>query len=129
MEPVKTPKILLVEDDPLLVKMYSTKFSTDGFNVLTASDGEQGLKTALAEHPDFIILDVMMPKLSGIDMLTKLKQDPQGAQIPVLVLSNLSQEQEAKRALDLGAKEYLVKANFTPSEVVTKVRAYLAPQP
>jgi len=128
MDPNKKLKVLLVEDDPLLVKMYSTKFGAEGFEVFIAQDGLDGLNSAITNHPDFIILDVMMPRLSGIDMLKRLRSDPQGANIPVLVLSNLSQEDEAKKAIELGAKEYLVKANFTPGEVVSKVRLYLQKQ-
>lgn len=125
MNPTTKHKILIVEDDPLLTKMYTTKFITEGFEVASAADGEEGLAKATAVTPDFIILDVMMPKLSGIDMLTRLRATEAGKNIPVIVLSNLSQEEEAKKALALGAKEYLIKANFTPSEVVTKVRMYL----
>lgn len=117
--------ILLVEDDPLLVKMYSTKFTKEGFNIIFAEDGEEGLKLALSQKIDFLLLDVMMPKLSGIDLLTKLRQDPKGKDIPVLVFSNLTQQEEAQKALGLGAKEYLIKANFTPSQLVEKVKKYL----
>jgi DNA-binding response OmpR family regulator len=125
MNPTAKHKILIVEDDPLLTKMYTTKFITEGFEVTSAADGEEGLAKATAVTPDFIILDVMMPKLSGIDMLSRLRATEKGKNVPVIVLSNLSQEEEAKKALALGAKEYLIKANFTPSEVVTKVRMYL----
>lgn len=118
--------ILIVEDDPLLVKMYSTKFGKEGFNVLTAQDGEEGLETALNNQADFMILDVMMPKLSGIDLLTKLRSDPKHANTPVIVLTNLTQKEEALKVQNLNVKEYLVKANFTPSEVVAKVKQYLA---
>ena len=117
--------ILIVEDDPLLAKMYETKFLTEGFTVLRAGDGEEGLKVALNTHPDFMLLDVMMPKLSGIDMLAQLRRDPWGAHVPVIVLSNLSEQQEGDKARALGVKEYLVKANFTPAEIVEKIRTYL----
>ncbi|MBP7118750.1 response regulator transcription factor [Candidatus Woesebacteria bacterium] len=127
MNPTAKHKILIVEDDPLLTKMYTTKFITEGFDVDSAADGEEGLAKATTVHPNFIVLDVMMPKLSGIDMLSRLRATEAGKDIPVIVLSNLSQEEEAKKALSLGAKEYLIKANFTPSEVVTKVRMYLTP--
>ncbi len=125
MNPTAKHKILIVEDDPLLTKMYTTKFITEGFDVDSAADGEEGLAKATQIQPNFIVLDVMMPKLSGIDMLSRLRATEAGKNIPVIVLSNLSQEEEAKKALSLGAKEYLIKANFTPSEVVTKVRMYL----
>jgi len=117
--------ILIVEDDPLLIKMYKTKFVSEGYSVFTAFDGEAGLSLALEKKPDLIILDVMMPKLSGIDMLKKLKGDAYGRNVPVIILSNLSQEEEAKKAFEYGAKEYLVKANFTPGQVFEKVKQYI----
>lgn len=117
-------KIMIVEDDPLLLKMYETKFTTEGYIVLKAADGEEGLKAALTNHPDFMIVDVMMPRLSGIDMLVELRKDQWGAQVPVIVLSNLSEQQDEKTQ-KLGIKEYLIKANFTPAELVQKVKTYL----
>lgn len=119
------PVILLAEDDSLLANMYKTKFIKEGFQVLTAEDGEIALKIALEQRVDLIILDIMMPKLSGIDMLKKLRQDPKGAKIPVVVLSNLAQQKEAQEAIQLGVKEFLIKANLTPSQVVIKVKQYL----
>jgi CheY-like chemotaxis protein len=117
--------VLLIEDDPLLTKMYKAKFTTEGFNVLVAQDGEEGLKMALENSPDMILLDIMMPKLSGLDLLGKLREDPKGKDIPVIVLTNLTQQKEAQKALDLGAKEFMVKANLTPSQVVEKIKKYL----
>jgi len=117
--------ILIIEDDPLLSKMYEAKFVNGGFNVIKAADGEEGLKISMSVHPDFILLDVMMPRLSGIDMLEILRKDAWGAHVPVMVLSNLSETQEGDKAKALGVKEYLVKANFTPSEILEKVKTYL----
>ena len=125
MDQQKKHTILIVEDDPLLSKMYETKFSTEGFGVIRAADGEEGIKSALANHPDIILLDVMMPKVSGIDMLAEIRKDQWGAGVPVVVLSNLSEQQEGDKAHALGVKEYLVKANFTPAEIVEKIRSYL----
>jgi len=118
-------QVLIIEDDPLLIKMYKTKLINEGFEVLTASDGQEGLEMALKSAPQAIILDIMMPKLSGLDMLKQLRADSAGSKIPVIVISNLSQENEAEEARRLGAKEYLVKANFTPKEVIEKVKQYL----
>lgn len=117
--------VLLVEDDQLLIKMYSTKFTSEGFTVLTAKDGQQGLDMAIEKQPDIILLDMMMPRLSGDEVLKQLKANEKTKTIPVIVFSNLSQEDEAKKILELGAKEYLVKANLTPGEVVQKVKQYL----
>lgn len=129
-EPATAPDgqktILIVEDDPLLVKMYTTKFTKEGFNVINAQDGEEGYNTAMSNKVDFMILDVMMPKMSGIDLLTKLRADVKYKDTPVIVLTNLTQKEEAVKVQTLNVKEYLVKANFTPSEVVAKVKQYLA---
>lgn len=119
------PVILLAEDDTLLSRMYKTKFEKEGFQIVTAEDGETALKIALEQKIDLIILDIMMPKLSGIDMLRRLREDPRGQNIPVIVLSNLTQQKEAQEALQLGAKEYLIKANLIPSQIIAKVRQYL----
>ncbi|KKQ73813.1 MAG: PAS/PAC sensor hybrid histidine kinase [Candidatus Woesebacteria bacterium GW2011_GWB1_38_5b] len=121
----QSPVILLVEDDPLLIKMYSTKFLREGFIVKNAGDGEEGLRVATEEKVDFMIVDVMMPKMSGSDMLVKLRQNPKTAGIPAIVLTNLTQQDEAAKLKTLGVKEYLIKADLTPSEVVNKVKAYL----
>ena len=117
--------VLLIEDDQLLIKMYSTKFESEGFIVLRAEDGQKGLDVAMEKIPDIILLDMMMPKLSGDEVLKQLKASEKTKDIPVIVFSNLSQEDEAKDVLALGAKEYLVKANLTPAEVVGKVKQYL----
>lgn len=125
MQQSSSRTILVIEDDPLLSKMYEAKFVNGGFKVIKAADGEEGLKMSMNMHPDFILLDVMMPRLSGIDMLEILRKDAWGAHVPVMVLSNLSETQEGDKAKALGVKEYLVKANFTPSEILEKVKAYL----
>src|SRR3990167_2067320 len=113
---VSTPTVLFIEDDPLLLKMYETKFKSEGLRVLSAQDGEEGLKLATSERVDLIILDLMMPKLSGLDMLERLRQQSHGKSHLVIVLTNLTKEDEIKRAMDLGVKEYLVKADLTPNE-------------
>lgn len=123
---VKTKILLLVEDDPLLVTMYQTKFSAEGFQVFTATDGEAGLALAKSQKPDIIVLDIMMPKLDGIEVLRAIRQDMVLKNVPVLMLSNLSELAKQKEAMELGAKEFLVKANLTPSEVVTKIKQHLS---
>lgn len=117
--------ILIIEDDPLLIKMYEAKFVSEGYSVLKAFDGEEGLKMALGSHPSALVLDVMMPRLSGIDMLTKLRQDEWGKTVPVIIISNLSEQTEKDKASALGVKEYLVKANITPGELAAKVKLYI----
>lgn len=120
-----SPTVLFIEDDSLLLKMYKTKFENEGFNVLSAFDGEQGLASAMGENVDLIILDIMMPRLSGLDMLAKYRQDPKGKHVPVIILTNLTREEEMKKAKELGVKEFIVKADYTPSEVVGKIKEYL----
>jgi len=119
------PTILFIEDDPLLLKMYRTKFENEGFKVLTAEDGEEGLLVASGQPVDLMILDLMLPKLSGLDMLAKYRAEPSGRNTPVVVLTNLTHEEEVKRAKELGVKEFIVKTDFTPSEVVLKVKELL----
>ncbi len=121
--PQKT--ILIVEDDPVLQKMYSEKFLFEGFKILNAKDGEEALKTALSQDPDVILLDIMLPKMSGTDFLEKFRSDPKGKTIPVVALTNLTEEEEKQKALKLGVKGYLVKAMQTPEEVVQKIKQSL----
>jgi two-component system, OmpR family, alkaline phosphatase synthesis response regulator PhoP len=118
-------KILIVEDDSLLIKMYQTKFVNEGYEVLVAGDGEQGLKLIRENLPQFVILDFMMPKLSGMGLLELLHADPALSQIPVMMLSNMSQPSEIEKAKTLGAKEFLLKANYTPGQIVEIVKKYL----
>ena len=116
-------KILLVEDDSFLIQMYSAKLELEGFKVISASDGEKALRVVSKEKPDLILLDLLLPKLNGLDFLKKLREDK--LEIPVMVLSNLSKKEDIERCLALGVKAYLIKAHFVPSEVVTKIKEIL----
>lgn len=115
-------KVLIVEDDQMLQDMYAVKFEADGFTVLKASDGAAGLELARKEKPDAILLDVIMPKLDGFATLKELKADKALAKIPVVMLTNLGQEEDIKKGKELGANDYFVKANQTPGEIVIKVK-------
>ncbi len=118
-------KVLLIEDDSLMVKMYDMKFTHDGFDVETALDGEEGVEKAKTTNPDTIILDIMLPKISGAQVLEKLKEDPKTKDIPVIVLTNLSiTEEEVTKCRELGAKEVLMKTEITPQDVVDKIKEY-----
>jgi DNA-binding response OmpR family regulator len=119
------PTILLIEDDPFLVNIYREKFENEGFKMIVAKDGEQGLELALKEKVDVIILDLLLPKLSGIDILNQLREKGRQKDTPIVVLTNLTQEKEAKESLQLGVKEYLIKANLTPGQLAEKIRKYL----
>jgi len=118
-------KVLIVEDDQMLGDMYASKFQADGFTVLRASDGADGLKVAEKEKPDAILLDVIMPKLDGFATLQQLKANKDLAKIPVIMLTNLGQDEDIKKGKELGASDYFVKANQTPSEIVAKVKSLL----
>ena len=118
-------KVLIVEDDPILSKIYNKKFLLEGFEVDIAHDGEEGLNKIKAFHPDLVIMDVMLPKLNGIEVMVRAKADPTLAQIPVLVLSNLSTTDDAEEAVKKGAIAFLVKSDYTPAQVVSKVKEIL----
>lgn len=118
-------KILLVEDDPFLLDMYSTKFKEVGFEISVAQDGDLALMKAQEELPDLVLLDIVLPKKDGFEILKALKSNRQTAAIPVIMLTNLGLEEDMKRGLELGAQSYIVKAHFTPAEVVAKVREIL----
>ena len=117
-------KVLIVEDDKFLSELISTKLSKEGFDVVLATDGESGLQKAISEKPHIILRDIMLPGMSGFEVLQSLKsqQDKTVANIPVLILSNFGQESKVKQGLELGAKDYLVKANFTTGEIVEKIK-------
>lgn len=117
--------ILLVEDDPILSRMYSEKFKFEGYNVLHAQDGMEGLEMAQSQKADIILLDIMLPKLSGTDLLERLRSTPKGKDIPVVVLTNLAEKEEMEKARTLGAKEYLVKAMQTPEAVINTLKKYI----
>ncbi len=126
---MNTPTILLIEDDLMLSNMYVEKFTLEGFRVLTSRNGEDGVRIAKEERPDLILLDLILPRLSGIDVLVLLNQDSNTKKIPVLVLTNVAEQNQSKKALKFGAKEYLVKAMYTPEEIVAKVKRYLNVNP
>jgi len=116
------PTVLLVEDDTFLSGMYVTKLSLEGFNVQLASDGEEGLRQAIAVKPDIVLLDIVLPKMDGFHVLEGIKKNPDTKKIPVILLTNLGQKDDVDRGLSLGAVDYLIKAHFMPSEVVAKVK-------
>lgn len=118
------PKILIIEDNADLVEMYDLKFTHEGFEVHTATDGEKGILAAVEHKPEIILLDLLMPNMDGFQVLKAIR-DNTGLGAKIIVLSNLGQQDQIQRAYDLGATEYLVKANYQPSEVVTKVREML----
>ncbi len=119
-------KILIIEDDALLSRMYQTIFTSSGYQVDLAVDGEAGLAQARNGGPTLILLDVMMPKLNGLEVLERLKGDPELRDIPVVVLTNLAGNTDVQRALELGAVRYIIKSEHRPRQVEEIVRGILA---
>lgn len=119
-------KILIIEDDSLILRMYQKIFEADHYGVITALDGEEGFRKAKAELPKLILLDVMMPKLNGLQVLEKLKNESSTKNIPVIMLTNLADEQNAEKALRLGAVKYIVKSKYKPGQVEELVKGVLA---
>lgn len=117
--------VLIVEDDPALSNLYDEKFKREGFGTIVAKDGKSGLEIAFQKLPDFILLDILLPKMNGLDFLVKLRQHPTAGSIPVIVLTNLAERSEQERALKLGAKEYLAKAMHSPEDIVNRAKSYL----
>jgi|SRR3972149_6152708 len=118
--------ILLIEDDPFLVGMYKEKLTMEGFDVLVAEDGLQGLNFATSQKVDMVLLDILIPKLSGIDLLARIRQDEKGKDLPVIALTNLSGSNDESKIRSYGVKEYLVKSNYTPGQVVEVIRKYIS---
>jgi DNA-binding response OmpR family regulator len=118
-------KILIVEDDKFLRELIARKLISENYEIIEAIDGEEGLKKVKEQKPDLILLDLILPGIDGFEVLTKMKEDPTLSSIPVIILSNLGQREDVEKGLKLGAVDYLVKAHFTPNEIVEKVKAAL----
>lgn len=115
-------KILIIEDDPLMSRMYQKIFTFEQYEVELAADGEEGLLKAKNVMPTLILLDVMMPKLNGFQVLERLKLDPELKNIPVVMLTNLASEQDAQTAMLKGAVKYIVKSQFEPKDITKMVQ-------
>ena len=123
--PSSQKKILLVEDDDALASVYTTRFDAEGFAVRRVPNGEEALAAAIEFRPDIILLDVMMPKVSGFDVLDILRNTPETANMKVLMLTALSQDRDRARAQELGVDDYLVKSQVVIADVVDRVRQHL----
>jgi CheY-like chemotaxis protein len=119
-------KVLIIEDDPLMARMYQKIFTFGKYDVDTANDGEEGLAKVAASAPTIILLDVMMPKMNGLQVLEKLKSDPATKAIPVVMLTNLAGQQDAESALAKGAVKYIIKSEHEPEEVFDMVQQLIA---
>ena len=121
-------KILIVEDEEALRKVLQEKLERDGFETFAAKDGIEGWDMAKSQNPDIILLDLILPKRNGFDVLGMLKQDPELQNIPVFVLSNLAEDENLKKALRMGAEDYFVKSQHPINEIVEKVKDRLLQQ-
>jgi DNA-binding response OmpR family regulator len=117
-------KILIIEDEIILAEMYKEKLEKEGFEVFLASEIEEGIEIAKKEKPDLILLDILLPRENGVSFLEKIKEE-EIKDIPVVAFSNYDDPETKKRAFELGVKEYLIKANYTPREIVEKIKNYL----
>lgn len=118
-------KILLIEDDKFLRELIIQKLGKEGFDVSEAPEGESGLSKMKEERPDLVLLDLILPGIDGFEVLSRMKKDTELGSIPVIILSNLGQKDDVQKGMDLGAEDYLIKAHFTPGEIVEKIRATL----
>lgn len=118
-------RILLVEDDDSLASVYAARLQAEGFDVRRVANGEEALATALSYKPDLALLDVMMPKVSGFDVLDIIRNTPETANLKIIMLTALSQESDLERAKQLGVDEYLVKSQVVIADVVDRIRAQL----
>ena len=118
-------KIVLVEDDPLLIDIYSTKFREAGFQVAVVDRGDAAAGVIEKERPDIVVLDIVLPQKDGWDILRSVKLNPKTKDIKVVMLSNLGQKEEIEKGMALGAAGYLIKAHYTPSQVVKEIRKLL----
>ena len=125
MTPVSA-KVLIIEDDRYISKMYQLKMSLDGMDVQIADNGRIGLEKVKEFKPEIILLDVLMPELDGFEVLKIIKNDSETKNIPVIILSNLGQEDHIDKGMQLGAVGYIVKSQYTPSKVVDKIKEVLS---
>ena len=116
-------RILIVEDDKFLRELMSQKLRNEDYDVVEAVDGEEGVKKAMEENPELILLDLILPGIDGFEVLESIRKG--GVSVPVIILSNLGQKEDIERGLKLGATDYLIKAHFTPGEIIEKVRFVL----
>lgn len=121
----KNEKILIIDDEIVLLEAIAKKLTLEGFEIVKATDGQEGLAKIRQEKPDLILLDILMPKMDGMEVLEEVNKDPELAKIPIIIISNSGQPVEIEKAMSLGVKDYLIKAEFDPEEVLVKVRNVL----
>jgi CheY-like chemotaxis protein len=119
-------KIIIVEDDPLMSRMYQKIFTFQGYEVEMATDGEEGLEKIRTTRPTVVLMDIMMPKMNGLEVLEHLKNDPELKTIPVIILTNLAGQQDAETALAKGAVKYIIKSEHEPKEIEEMVKEVIS---
>ena len=117
--------VLVIDDDPVILELLRVNFEIEGFDVICATDGEEGLRRAQADRPDVVISDIMMPRRDGLQLLADLKADPQTEDLPVILLSAKAQKVEVQHGLDMGADDYITKP-FDPLELIDRLNAVMA---
>ncbi len=118
-------KILIIEDDKFLRELIIRKLIDEGYQTVDATDGEEGVRVAKAEKPNLILLDLILPGIDGFEALARIKKDEELVNIPIIILSNLGQREDIERGLKLGATDYLIKAHFSPGEIIEKISSIL----
>ncbi|MEX2043313.1 MAG: response regulator [Patescibacteria group bacterium] len=118
--------IILIEDDSVLADMYVQKFAREGYDIAHALDGDEGIRLIKQKQPDLVLLDIMMPKKSGIEVLEELRKTPETKGVTVVLLSNVGDQEYINKGMALGAAGYLLKSNYTPSEVVEQIAKILS---
>ncbi len=118
-------KILVVEDDKFLRELISQKLAREGYTVIEAVDGEKGIESIKENVPDMVLLDLILPGIDGFEVLAKMKSDPVLVNIPVIILSNLGQQEDIEKGMEMGANDYLIKAHFTPGEIIEKIQSII----
>ena len=124
----KKALVLIIEDDSYISDMYKIKLESENFEVVTAKDGIIGTRIIEKQKPDIVLLDIVMPKIDGFSVLKTIKRNPELKEIPIVLLTNLSQKENVEKGFELGADSYIIKAHFTPSEVVKKIKDILEKQ-
>ncbi len=118
-------KILVVEDDKFLRELIMQKLIKEGYEIIEAKDGEEGVGKVREDKPDLVLLDLILPGIDGFEVLARIKSNPETSNVPVIILSNLGQKEDVEKALNEGANDYLVKAHFAPDEIIKKVKTVL----
>ncbi|MBI4812569.1 response regulator [Candidatus Falkowbacteria bacterium] len=118
-------KILIVEDDAIINAMYKARFEIDGFAVLTAANGAEGLEAARKEKVDLVVLDVILPQLDGFAVLEELKKDPKTKEMPVIMLTSLGTDEDKEKGKTMGAIDYIIKDSLTPAQVSERIKEIL----